>query len=264
MTDISIIIPVYNRPQELDELLQTLVEQTAGGFEVIVVDDGSEQSAAEIASKYTENLDIRYYFKQNSGPGLTRNFGCEKARSDFFVFLDSDCLLPQEYIASLRKNLPIIDAFGGPDRSHRSFTPIQGAISYAMTSPLTTGGIRGGKKSLEKFHPRSFNMGISRKVFLATGGFSALRFGEDIDFSIRIMSQGFSCRLLPDCYVYHKRRTDFWKFFKQVYNSGIARINLFKRHPGSLKIVHFFPAVFVVYQALSLPHALYHREFWAL
>jgi glycosyltransferase involved in cell wall biosynthesis len=263
-SDISIIIPVFNRPDELRELLESLSAQTDKEFEVIVVEDGSEERSDSIILPFSEFLDIQYFYKENSGPGLSRNYGCRKAKNDFFVFLDSDCVLPEHYVNTLKIHIRQTDAFGGPDRSLPTFTPVQKAISYSMTSPLTTGGIRGGKASLEKFHPRSFNMGFSRKVFDTTGGFSSMRFGEDVDLSIRIFKHGFRAILIPDCYVYHKRRTDFKKFFKQVYNSGIARINLFKRHPKSLKIVHFFPAAFVVYQALSIPHSIYHQDFRVL
>jgi glycosyltransferase involved in cell wall biosynthesis len=263
-SDISIIIPVFNRPDELRELLESLSAQTDKEFEVIVVEDGSEERSDSIFLQFVESLDIQYFFKENSGPGLSRNYGCGKAKNDFFVFLDSDCVLPAHYVNTLKIHIAETDAFGGPDRSLPTFSPVQKAISYSMTSPLTTGGIRGGKASLEKFHPRSFNMGFSRKVFETTGGFSSMRFGEDVDLSIRIFKHGFRAILIPDCYVYHKRRTDFKKFFKQVYNSGIARINLYKRHPKSLKVVHFFPAALVVYQALSIPHSIYHQDFRVL
>ena len=263
-SDISIIIPVFNRPAELEELLQSLTEQTEKSFEVIVVDDGSVQKSDQVTDKFKDKLRLRYLYKENTGPGQSRNFGCEQTDADFLVFFDSDCIIPQDYMSSLIKHLENVQAFGGPDRAHSSFTPIQKAISYSMTSLFTTGGIRGGKKSIEKFHPRSFNMGYSREVYEKTGGFSKLRFGEDIDLSIRIIEHGFTTILIPECFVYHKRRTDFRKFFKQVFNSGIARINLYKRHPKSLKLLHFFPAVFVIYQVLSIPHAIYHKAFWVL
>lgn len=255
---------MYNRTQELEELLNSLSNQTDMAFEVVVVDDGSEHKAEAVTRQFQKKLNIRCFYKENSGPGQSRNYGCEQTDADFLVFFDSDCIIPPNYIKALKENLPGIHAFGGPDRAHDSFTAIQKAISYSMTSIFTTGGIRGGKKSVEKFHPRSFNMGYTREVYEKTGGFSKLRFGEDIDLSIRIFEQGFKTRLIPECYVYHKRRTDFNKFFKQVFNSGIARINLYKRHPKSLKLLHFFPAAFVGYQFLSIPHAIYHSEFWVL
>jgi len=263
-SDISVIIPVFNRPPELDELLASLVNQSDKAFEVVVVDDGSEVRSDHIVDRYEDKLNIRYFYKENSGPGQSRNFGCEQTDANFLVFFDSDCIIPPDYMKSLKAGLDHLQAFGGPDRAHASFTPIQKAISYSMTSILTTGGIRGSKKSVEKFHPRSFNMGYSREVYEKTGGFSRMRFGEDIDLSIRIFEHGFRTKLIPDCYVYHKRRTDFRKFFRQVFNSGIARINLYKRHPKSLKVLHFFPAAFVVYQFLSIPHAIYHNQFWVL
>ena len=117
---------------------------------------------------------------------------------------------------------------------------------------FTTGGIRGGKKKMDKFYPRSFNMGVRQEVYQALGGFSRMRFGEDIDFSIRIFKGGYTCRLFPGAWVYHKRRTDFRKFFKQVHNSGIARINLYKKYPESLKLVHLLPAAFTLGVAIFL------------
>lgn len=248
----------------MDELLESLVDQSDKNFEVIVVDDGSASKADMVAEKYREKLDLKYFYKENSGPGQSRNYGCEKAVTDFFVFFDSDCIIPAHYISTLKQEMKDVQAFGGPDKALDTFTPIQKAINYSMTSVFTTGGIRGGSRSVERFHPRSFNMGYSKEVYEATGGFSQLRFGEDIDLSIRIHELGFKTKLISSCYVYHKRRTDFRKFYKQVFNSGIARINLFKRHPKSLKIQHFFPAVFVLYQLLAIPHAIYHGELWVL
>ncbi len=248
MAYFSIIIPVYNRPQEVKELLDSLVVQTCKDFEVIIVEDGSLESSEQVVLGYVDLLHIKYFYKENSGPGLSRNYGANYAQGEYILFLDSDCIVPEEYIAVIKRacQMKKIDAFGGPDRAHHSFTSIQKAINYSMTSFFTTGGIRGQKKSMEKFHPRSFNMGFSQEVLKATGGFSGLRFGEDIDMSIRIMEAGFNTCLLPEAYVYHKRRTSFRAFFKQVYNSGMARINLFRLHPHSLKPVHCLPAAFVI------------------
>jgi glycosyltransferase involved in cell wall biosynthesis len=249
MIKLSLIIPVYNRPDEVDELLQSLSLQTNKDFEVLIIEDGSSEKCNHIIDKYQHQINIKYYFKQNTGPGTTRNFGVEKASGNYYIFFDSDCIIPESYIENCYKNLNenYVDAFGGPDAAHKSFTDIQKAINYSMTSFFTTGGIRGGKKKLDKFHPRSFNMGISAEVFKKTGGFSKMRFGEDVDLSLRIIKEGFKTALFPDCFVYHKRRTDFKKFYKQVYNSGIARINLHLLHPGSLKLVHFMPSVFVIF-----------------
>ncbi len=245
---ISFIIPVYNRPRETEELLQSLSLQTEQGFEVVIVEDGSSVSSEPVVEKYRDQLDIHYYFKDNSGPGPSRNFGCEKANGDYVIFLDSDCVVPEHYFAVVRESLEknYSDAFGGPDRAHKDFTKFQKAINFSMTSFLTTGGIRGGNEKMEKFHPRSFNMGFSKQVFEATGGFSTMRFGEDVDLSIRIMEHGYRTRLIREAFVFHKRRTSLRQFFKQVYNSGIARINLHKRHPGTLKLVHTAPAVFTL------------------
>ena len=244
----SFIIPVYNRPDEVDELLDSLTRQTLRDFEVVVVEDGSAIPCREVVSKYAGRLTVHYYNKENSGPGQTRNYGVERAKGEYMLILDSDCILPEDYLEEVEAELRAkkADAFGGPDRAHRSFTDVQKAINYAMTSFFTTGGIRGGKKKLDKFYPRSFNMGIRKDVYQALGGFSKMRFGEDIDFSIRIFKAGYACRLFPEAWVWHKRRTDLKKFFKQVHNSGIARINLYKKYPESLKLVHMLPAVFTL------------------
>ena len=245
----SIIVPVYNRPDEVDELLESLTEQTFKDMEVVIVEDGSTQPCESIVHKYAGKLQLRYYTKENSGPGPTRNFAAERSQGEFLIFLDSDCVLPPDFLKEVEAELnkQECDAWGGPDRAHESFTPVQKAISYSMTSFITTGGIRGGKKQMDKkFYPRSFNLGIRRSLYRQLGGFSSMRFGEDIDLSIRIYESGASCRLFPEAWVWHKRRTDFRKFFKQVHNSGIARINLMKRHPGSLKLVHLLPMLFTV------------------
>ncbi len=244
---LSLIIPVYNRPQEIDELLASLTKQTHPDFEVIIVEDGSEVNCKSNVDKYTGLLNVTYYVKANSGPGLSRNYGAERAKGSYLVFLDSDCIIPAQYTETLihRLTYDYTDAFGGPDKADNTFTPTQKAINYAMTSFFTTGGIRGGSEKMDKFYPRSFNMGYSKEVFSKTGGFSTMRFGEDIDMSIRIVSNGFRTALISEAYVYHKRRTNFKQFFRQVFNSGIARIVLQKRHPGSLKPVHTFPALFV-------------------
>lgn len=251
---LSLIVPVYNRPGEVAELLESLTRQTAKQFEVLIVEDGSSLSCENIVSEFASRLEVRYFFKPNSGPGLTRNFGFEHMNGDFAIVLDSDCVIPERYIEVvtdfLRKNP--VDAYGGPDRAADDFTPLQKAINYAMTSILTTGGIRGGSEALGAFHPRSFNMGMSRDVINATGGFSAMRFGEDIDLSIRIIEAGFKTALIRDAWVWHKRRTRIRPFFKQVFNSGIARINLHYRHPGTLRIVHTLPTAYILGVAVLL------------
>ena len=244
----SFIIPVYNRPDEVDELLDSLTRQTFRDFEVVVVEDGSVVPCKDIVDKYADRLSIHYYNKANSGPGQTRNYGVDRASGEYMLILDSDCILPEKYLEAVEAELQRqkADAFGGPDRAHESFSDVQKAINYAMTSFFTTGGIRGGKKKLDKFYPRSFNMGVRKDVYQALGGFSKMRFGEDIDFSIRIFKGGYQCRLFPEAWVWHKRRTDLKKFFKQVHNSGIARINLYKKYPESLKLVHMLPALFTL------------------
>lgn len=250
----SIIIPLYNRPQEIEELLASLCEQTYKHFEVIIIEDGSVQKADEIVKNYQTKLKINYHFKENSGQGFSRNVGFGLAKGDYFIVFDSDVLIPENYLQivddSLNSNW--LDCFGGPDAAHKSFTKIQKAISYAMTSPFTTGGIRGGKKHIGQFHPRSFNMGISREVWQKTNGFILTRLGEDIEFSIRIQSLGLTIGLIPEAFVYHKRRTDFMQFYKQLHFFGRARINIYKHFPKELKLVHFFPALFTLF-LLSIP-----------
>ena len=250
----SVIVPVYNRPDEVDELLESLCSQTLHNFEVVIVEDGSQIPCKDVCDKYAGILDLHYYFKENSGPGQSRNYGVERAQGEYVIIVDSDAVTPPGFLQAIDDELrrQPSDAWGGPDAAHESFTDIQKAISYAMTSFFTTGGIRGGKKQLDKFYPRSFNMGIRRDVYQALRGFSPLRFskmslyGEDIDFSIRIYKGGYSCRLFPEAWLWHKRRTDFRRFWRQVYNSGIARINLWRKYPEALKLVHALPSVFTV------------------
>lgn len=254
----SVIVPVYNRPSECEELLESLTHQTQRDFEVIIVEDGSSVPCRDVVERYADKLAVHYYDKPNSGPGQTRNYGVERANGEYVIILDSDVVLPEGYFAAIDAELAAnpCDAFGGPDRAHESFSTTQKAINYAMTSFFTTGGIRGGKAKLDKFYPRSFNMGVRREVYQALEGFSAMRFGEDIDFSTRIFKSGYRCRLFPEAWVYHKRRTDLKKFFKQVHNSGIARIHLSHRHPGTHKLVHLLPAVFTLGVAFLLVVAL--------
>ena len=248
----SFIIPVFNRPDEVDELLESLTHQTLRDFEVVVVEDGSDVPCRDVVERYADRLQVHYYDKPNSGPGQTRNYGVERAEGDYVLILDSDVVLPEGYLQAVDHELAATpcDAFGGPDRAHASFSKMQKAINYAMTSFFTTGGIRGGKKKMDKFYPRSFNMGVRRAVYHELGGFSAMRFGEDIDFSTRLIRSGHVSRLFQSAWVWHKRRTDLRKFFNQVHNSRIARIHLTKRHPGTLKAVHMLPAVFTLGCAL--------------
>ena len=268
----SVIVPVYNRPDEVRELLESLCTQPRKDVEVLIVEDGSAVPCEEVVRTFEDRLTVRYYSKPNSGPGQTRNYGAERAEGEWLIILDSDVIVPEGYFDVIDAELARedSDAFGGPDRAHKDFTPIQKAINYAMTSFFTTGGIRGGKKKLDKFYPRSFNMGIRREVFDALGGFSKMRFGEDIDLSIRIFKGGYHCRLVPEAWVWHKRRTDLKKFFKQVHNSGIARINLYKKYPDSLKLVHLLPAAFtlgcavLILAALCWPWTLLPIGFYAL
>lgn len=249
----SIIIPVYNRPDEVQELLASLTRQSHTPFEVIVVDDGSTARCKKVVEQFTDQLTLSYYWKENSGPGPTRNFGADKSSNEYIIFFDSDCIIPEHYMATVNDYLTQapVDVFGGPDRAAASFTPIQKAINYSMTSFLTTGGIRGGKKRMDRFYPRSFNMGIKRSVFEEVGGFAEMRFGEDLDLSLRLQERDYSSALIKEAYVYHKRRTNLRSFFKQVFNSGMARYSLTLRHPGSFKLVHLLPSGFVGYLLLA-------------
>jgi glycosyltransferase involved in cell wall biosynthesis len=244
----SIIIPLFNRPQEINELLETLTKQSYLQFEVLVIEDGSTLDAEAIVAGYQDKLDIRYYKKPNEGQGFTRNFGFERAKGDYFIVFDSDCLIPEDYLEIVKDYLfeHDLDAYGGPDAAHVSFTPVQKAISYAMTSPFTTGGIRGNSKHIGQFHPRSFNMGVSREVWEKVGGFILTRLGEDIEYSIRIHANGFKIGLIPAAKVFHKRRTSFVQFYKQLHFFGRARINIYKHFPSELKLIHFFPAAFTL------------------
>jgi hypothetical protein len=218
-----------------------------------------------VCARHASALQITYYWKTNSGPGLSRNYGCRRARGDWFIYLDSDCTVPPDYLHHVDAAVTTrrLDAFGGPDREHGTFTPIQKAISYSMTSILTTGGIRGSAvRTGGAFHPRSFNMGMTREVFNATEGFSSMRFGEDIDLSLRMIAGGFTVGLITDAWVYHKRRATWKQFYRQVFNSGLARINLFIRHPRSLKATHFFPAAFTAYLVIALSMSLVRPDGW--
>ena len=266
MPKYSVIIPVYNRIDEVDDLLKSLSQQTFTDFEVIIVEDGSSQPCDDAVKRYADSVDVKYYFKSNEGRSIARNYGMERASGEYFIFFDSDCVIPQGYFRPL-------DCFGGPDAAHDSFTPTQKAINHSMTSFLTTGGIRGGKISLEKFTPRTFNMGYSRKVYERVGGFREM-FSEDIDMSTRIRNAGFSIGLIHDAPVYHKRRVDFRKFMRQVYVFGMSRITLYLLYPDSLKLVHWLPAVAVaggmtllllgilVSPWFLLPLALYLLAIW--
>lgn len=255
----SFIIPVYNRPQEIRELLQSMVQMEGETpFEIVIVEDGSQLDSESVISEFASRLDISYYKKENTGPGDSRNYGMRHARGNYYIILDSDCLLPPAYLQTVKKELEqdFTDCFGGPDAAHTSFTDLQKAINYAMTSFLTTGGIRGGKKAVDRFQPRSFNMGISRKAFLATGGFGTIHPGEDPDLTIRIWKEGFRTRLIADAYVYHKRRISWKSYYTQVKKFGKTRPILNAWHPHTKKITYWFPAVFSFGLLLALTGGL--------
>jgi len=245
----SFIIPVYNRPNEVEELLESLGRQTySNSFEVVIIEDGSTESSEEVVKQFQNELSISYFKKENTGPGDSRNYGMKKAMGNYFVVLDSDCILPEKYLDIVHQELQkkYVHCFGGPDNAHESFSLVQKAINYAMTSVLSTGGIRGGKNAVNKFQPRSFNMGISKKAFEATGGFGNIHPGEDPDLTFRLWQKGFETRLLDKAYVYHKRRINWSKFYTQVNKFGTVRPILSKWHPTTAKPTYWFPLLFCV------------------
>ncbi len=261
----SIIIPVYNRPKEVDELLESITKQDfKDGFEVLLIEDGSSEKSDIVVEKYISKLKINYFFKENSGAGLSRNYGMQKASGNYFIILDSDVILPPQYLSEVKKALQsnFTDAFGGPDTAHKNFTPLQKAINYSMTSVLTTGGIRGKKNAVGKFQPRSFNMGISKKAFMLTNGFSDLKAGEDIDLTFRLWENGCQTQLIEKAFVYHKRRSTIDQFFNQTLAFGKARPQLNKRYPTTAKITYWFPSLFIIGLDISIILAIF--GFWQL
>ncbi|RKD96987.1 glycosyltransferase [Marinifilum flexuosum] len=246
----SIIVPVYNRPDEMKELLDSLVVQTYKEFELVVVEDGSSIKSEELCKSYSDQINISYYYKENQGPSIGRNYGLAKAKGNYFLFFDSDCILPAHYMETIHKELTenFVDCYGGPDGAMDDFSDFQKAVSYAMTSFFTTGGIRGGKKQVHKFHPRSFNLGFSKAVYENTGGFpvTTMHPGEDMVFAIEVIKRGFETRLVSDVYVFHKRRISFKKFYKQVFGFGKTRYIISKHYPETFKIFFLFPSLFVL------------------
>jgi glycosyltransferase involved in cell wall biosynthesis len=260
----SVIIPVYNRPDEMEELLNSLQRQDYDNtFEIVVIEDGSTVRSDEVIKKYTDKLEISYYFKENTGPGDSRNYGMKKAKGDYFIIFDSDCIIPPQYLSVIDSALKkeIVDFYGGPDNALESFSDVQKAINFSMTSILTTGGVRGGTEKVNKFQPRSFNMGISKKAFLASGGFGNIHPGEDPDLTIRLWNLGFKSRLISEAYVYHKRRIDWDKFALQTLKFGKARPILNSWHPNYSKLTYFFPSVFVIGFYISLLMLLFVKDF---
>lgn len=261
----SFVIPVYNRPDEIRELLESMQKMAAPvNFEVVIVEDGSSISSESVTDHFKNSLDISYYFKPNSGPGDSRNFGMKKAKADYFLILDSDVILPENYLTEVHQFLQnsYCDCFGGPDAAHQSFSDVQKAIDYSMTSLFTTGGIRGGKKAVDEFQPRSFNMGISRKAFEISKGFGQIHPGEDPDLSLRLKKEGFKNCLIPEAKVYHKRRIDWSKFYLQVKKFGMVRPILNRWHPGSAKITYWFPAIFMLGLIFSIFTLLLGQTFF--
>jgi len=263
----SIIIPVYNRPQEIDELLLSLTKQTYSNFfEVVIVEDGSENTSKKIVEGYKSVLNIQYFLKNNTGAGASRNFGMQQATGNYFIIFDSDCIIPPNYLVEVENALMnnYTDAYGGADAAHDSFTTIQKAINYSMTSFFTTGGIRGSKKAVDKFQPRSFNLGMSKKAFEITKGFSKMKIGEDIDLTFRLWEHNFETQFIENAFVYHKRRSTFMQFFKQTFAFGNGRPFLNKKYPGTAKITYWFPTVFSLLLLFSLACLVFDIQIFAL
>ncbi|MDN4753271.1 glycosyltransferase [Porphyromonadaceae bacterium W3.11] len=255
--DISFIIPIYNRPSELRDLLESFskLQSTDIHYEIIIVEDGSTNSSAFIAQEFQHILPIKYIQQSNTGPGGARNRGAKEATGEYLHFLDSDTILPPLFLRALVAEMQLnkADLFGGPDRAADNFTAIQKAINFSMTSLFTSGGIRGAKKSVDSFYPRTFNMGIRRSIFEQLGGFrKGMRYGEDLDLSMRAIEAGYRSALYPEAWLYHKRRVTYSDFFQQVRHSGRARIILDHFHPGTLKPVHYLPTIFVIINVLSV------------
>lgn len=260
----SVIVPVYNRIDEVEDLMASLEAQTCMNFEVVIVEDGSTMPCEDAVRRHP-GVRSKYFYKGNEGRSIARNYGMERAEGDYFIFFDSDCVIPERYFEILSRELDStpVDCFGGPDAAHDSFSSTQKAINYAMTSFLTTGGIRGGRMSLEKFTPRTFNMGFSREVYERVGGFREM-FSEDIDMSTRIRQAGFGIALIRPAYVYHKRRVDFRKFFRQVHVFGMSRITLHLLYPGSMKAVHTLPALAVLAGVVLILLGIFVSPWWLL
>ena len=256
----SIIIPVYNRPNEIHELLESLVTQNfSDAFEVLIIEDGSTQKCDSIVQKYQDQLNLNYFFKENSGAGDSRNFGMKNASGNYFIILDSDVILPNQYLTAVKIGLEnnYTDAFGGADAAHKSFSNLQKAINYAMTSVITTGGIRGNTEAIGKFQPISFNIGLSKKAFENTQGFSKMKNGEDIDLTFRLWENGFETQLLEEAFVFHKRRASIQQFFKQTFGFGSARPLLNRKYPKTAKLTYWFPSIFIIGLDISILLAIF-------
>jgi len=246
-SDFSFIIPVFNRPEEIRELLESFCALDAPKtFEIVIIEDGSTLDSKLIVDHFQDLLKISYYAKENTGPGHSRNYGMQRAKGRYFIILDSDCILPPTYLEAVisKLNFHYVDGFGGPDAAKDSFTEFQKAINFSMTSYMTTGGIRGGKISVENYEPRSFNMGISKEAFQATGGFGRIHPGEDPDLSIRLKEMGYHLHLIPEAFIFHKRRISLDSFYTQVNKFGQARPILNKWHPHTKRLTYWFPTLF--------------------
>ena len=249
----SIIIPSFNRADELSELLKSFeqLDFPKDAYEVIIADDGSTDTTAELVKKFQDkkSFTLTYCSQQNKGLGAARNLGMENAAGDFFVFVDSDVTVPPHWLNEIDLGLSRekADAFGGPDTYLDSFPALLKAINYSMTSFITTGGLRGKKgRKLAKFYPRSFNMGLSRKLQEKIGGFGNLRHGQDIEYSSRIIRSGAKVFFAEKAFVFHKRRTNLRRFLRQVFNWGIARINLYQIDPSMFEPLHAAPAAALI------------------
>lgn len=256
----SFIIPVYNRPIEIEELLSSFLELDGNfEYEIVIVEDGSKETSKSVIERYANKLNITYFFKTNSGPGDSRNYGMQRAKGNYYIVLDSDVILPNNYLSAVDYYLKsnFYHCFGGPDAAHKSFSDLQKAINFAMTSFLTTGGIRGGSEAVDDFQPRSFNLGLSKEAFKATKGFGKIHPGEDPDLVLRLRKLGYKTTLIKAAQVYHKRRISWHKFYTQVNKFGKVRPILNSWHPRSAKITYWFPTLFLLGFICALFMALF-------
>jgi len=259
----SIILPTFGRPDEVDAFLESIKFQLFKNFEIIIVDGSPDNILHPVIDAFKKDLDLKYYHERGLGASESRNLGCEKARGDFLIFIDSDCIVPPDYFLKVNDFLsssPSIDAYGGPDAAHKTFSPVQKAVNYAMTSMLTTGGIRGKKRHAGKFQLRGFNMGVRREAFFKVGGYRGMQVGEDIDLSMRLQKAGYITALVDNAFVYHRRKATLYKFYRQLYFHGKGRIDLHLKHGDALKLIHMLPGFFVIYLLTGLIMGLFFKR----
>lgn len=253
----ALISPTFKRPDEVTEFLDSLrkLDYPKDKFEIILGDGTPGDELRPLIYPYQKDLPLKIYYEEFLPVSNARNRAAELSTAQFFIFLDSDCIIPEGYLKAVEFFLdahPQINLFGGPDAASEDFTDLQKAISFSMTSFLTTGGIRGGSSSVTTYHPRGFNMGISAELFNKVGGYDEnFVCGEDVELSMRLIKAGAKSAFIEEAHVFHKRRTSIKQFRRQVFRFGAARPLLAKAHPGNLKITHLFPLAFTVYRHVS-------------